>query len=309
MPGGEPRDHHFVPQFFLRNFAADEERTKVTTVSKQGRMAIWKSRSIKNIGFERDFYVHIVNGRPVSVETDINRRVETPISKSDTWQKISSGRTEELDPSDRAILYALVRHLEVRTPHFQATSRELANMAASDSSSMPFSDEERKMYALQRSNPDLAAFAFNISASTRYFDRGFESALITVSRSPIRLLTSTNPAMAWPTPAHPAMHLPLPGMVPFERVLALNPTTFVSVVEGDFDGAFFNSEIGLNVALGFNRRTLGHFAHFPEVRHLISDRERLNEDMTWAPYRLVSDTPEKIIFEREDRTAGAQADI
>lgn len=54
-----PRDHHVVPQFFLRNFASDEGRTKVTTLSKDGAFAIWQERSIKSIGYERDFYVHM----------------------------------------------------------------------------------------------------------------------------------------------------------------------------------------------------------------------------------------------------------
>jgi hypothetical protein len=120
---GDPRDHHVVPQFFLRNFASDEARTKVTTLSKEGAFAVWKERSIKGIGCERDFYVHMRGGRPVSVETDINRSVETPISQSDTWGKIVAGRSEELDRSDRPILYSLVRHLEARTPPLPAHRR------------------------------------------------------------------------------------------------------------------------------------------------------------------------------------------
>lgn len=65
----EPRDHHFVPQFFLRSFAVDEEQTKVTTLAKEGDVAVWMERSIKSIGYERYFNVHMERGRPVSVET------------------------------------------------------------------------------------------------------------------------------------------------------------------------------------------------------------------------------------------------
>jgi hypothetical protein len=79
-------------------------------------MAIWKERSIESIGYELDFYVHMNDGMPVSVETDINRRIETPISQSDTWAKITSGRTEALDKSDRPILYALIRHPKLERP-------------------------------------------------------------------------------------------------------------------------------------------------------------------------------------------------
>lgn len=55
----EPRDHHYVPQFYLRNFAVDPERRKVATVAKNGEMAVWALRSIEGIGFERDLYVHM----------------------------------------------------------------------------------------------------------------------------------------------------------------------------------------------------------------------------------------------------------
>ena len=42
-------------------------------------------------GFDHDFYVHESGGVPVSVETAINERVETPISQIDTWLKIANG--------------------------------------------------------------------------------------------------------------------------------------------------------------------------------------------------------------------------
>jgi hypothetical protein len=96
-------------------------------------MAIWAERSIESLGYERDLYVHTLGGIPVSVETDINYRIEIPISRSDTWAKIASGRTEALDASDKPIPYALRRHLEVRTPHYKATINELAQMANRDS--------------------------------------------------------------------------------------------------------------------------------------------------------------------------------
>lgn len=47
---GEPRDHHVVPQFLLRNFTLDEARTKIATVAKEGDRAIWKERSIRGLG-------------------------------------------------------------------------------------------------------------------------------------------------------------------------------------------------------------------------------------------------------------------
>lgn len=148
----DPRDHHYAPQFYLRNFAVDPERRKIATVAKNNAMAIWSVRSIEGLGYERDFYVHMTHGAPVSVETRINRRLETPISASDTWAKIASGRADALDRSDRAVLYALVRHLHARTPHARETTRQMAEMAKSADREIPFSRGERAMYAAMRAS-------------------------------------------------------------------------------------------------------------------------------------------------------------
>jgi hypothetical protein len=293
-----PHDHHVIPQFFLRNFAVDEERTRITTVAKHGDVAVWAERSIKNIGYERDFYVHTARGRPVSVETDINRTVETPISRSDTWAKISSGRTDTLDRSDRAIIYALIRHLEARTPHFEQTGAELAAMAADPDSKISFTDEERQMYAVLRAQPALAKAMFNRMALTRFNEGEFDRSLIMIARSPVPLRTSTTPAVAAPAPAHPNSELPLPGMMPFQRALTLNPTTLALLVVGDFGGAFANEMMDAQMAADINRSFVLQFANFPKVRHLVSKRDGLIEDMRWARYELLKDTPGKITFRR-----------
>lgn len=54
-----PRDHHYVPHFYLRNFAFDPAKRRVKTVGKHGSPAIWSERSIGRIGFERDRYVQV----------------------------------------------------------------------------------------------------------------------------------------------------------------------------------------------------------------------------------------------------------
>ena len=260
----------------------------------------WMERSIESLGYERDFYVHNDCGRPVSVETDINRTIETPISQSDTWAKIASGRADALDRSDRRILYALMRHLEARTPHARATAVELSEMAADPKSNMRFTDEERNMYAILRTNPEYKALLFNTMATDRFDDRDFDSAFISVTRSPFRLRTSTTPTITVSTPRHGAISLPLPDMVPFGRVLTVNPFTLVTIVDGDLGGYFSNSIMDEETAAGVNRNFAGYFASFPNVRHLVTDRNRLIEDMTWARYEVISDTPAKIVFRKTD---------
>lgn len=296
--GNVPRDHHVVPQFFLRNFAVDEARTKVTTVAKEGRFAVWMERSIKGLGFERDFYVHLEGGRPVSVETTIGSAVETPISRSDTWAKIAAGRSDALDRSDKPVLYSLVRHLEARSPHFRDTAERLAAMARDPSSEARLTPEERDMYAFLQGRPALRKLIYNAMATDPYDARAYDGSLVMVHRSPVPLRTSTTPAIAANAPPHPGMALPSPDAAPFQLVLAVDPHTMVSVVTGDLGGEFVNAPMGEDVALGLNRITLAHFARFPSVRHLVTGRDRLVEDMTWAPYEKVSEAPGKAVFRR-----------
>ena len=235
----------------------------------------------------------------MSVENAINKRFETPISKSDTWAKIVSGRTDALDRSDKAILYALIRHLQARNPHFLATTIELAELASSCDSDISFTDEERERYAFERANPDHAKSTFNLmSSSPAWTEESFSGAGLSIFRSPIPLRSSTTSVLVLPAPAHPALRLPLPGMVPYQRVLTLNRTTIASLVLADFDDAFGNTEISVDVAHVFNRHFVGQFAHFEHVRHLITDRHDLTTDMTWASYELVDDTERKVTFRR-----------
>jgi hypothetical protein len=299
VSGNPPRNHHYVPQFFLRNFAVDPNKKKLTTVAKHGSLAVWSKRSIEQLGFERDLYVHLRRGVPVSVESAINKRIETPISESDTWAKIISGRTDALDRSDKPILYALIRHLEARNPHYLATAIELAELASSFDSDISFTDEERERYAFERANPNRAKTTFNLmSSSLAWTEKSFSGAGLSIFRSPIPLRSSTTPVLALRAPEHPALRLPLPGMVPYQLILTLNTTTIASLVLADFDDAFGNTEINVDVARVFNRHFVGQFAYFKHVRHLITDRHNLAADMTWAPYELVDDTERKVTFRR-----------
>lgn len=295
-----PRDHHYAPQFYLRNFACDPERKKIRTLAKNGDYAVWAERSIESLGFERDLYVHTYAGIPISVENAINRSIETPISQSETWAKIQSGRTDALDRSDKPILYALIRHLEARTPHYLATQAELARLADQPDSDIAFSDEERERYAEMRASPDLIKEIFNyMSASSEWTEAAYRGCGITIVRTAKPLRASTTPVLVTRAPEHPALRLPLPGMVPFVYNLAVNPTTLVNLVLADFDDAFLNVEQGEDFRLGMNRHFVGQFGHFPYVRHMITDaNEELVRDMTWAHYRLLKGGDRKMVFHR-----------
>lgn len=309
MNSSEPRDHHYAPQFYLRNFAVDAERKKIATVAKNGSRLIWGVRSIETLGFERDFYVHYGDGAPVSVETTINRRIETPISRSDTWRKITGGRSDSLDHSDRSVLYALVRHFKARTPHALQTSLELIEMAADPNSEIPFTDEERTMYAEIRAWPGGAKAFMNLMAANMLWSREeFESCGLWVLRSPIPLRASTTPVLSIAAPSNAALSMPLPGMTPYVDMLPLDPGTLVILALGAFDGAFSNTMMSVDEARYYNRHFIGQLRHFDPIRHVITGREGLSEEMAWAGYETLAESDQKMVFRLREMAEASATD-
>lgn len=150
---------------------------------------------------------------------------------------------------------------------------------AAEPGAMPFSGEEQAMYAAMRANSTLAGAMFNLMA-VRSFAEDYERSLIQVARSPVPLRTSTTPVLSMPASANPAMDLPLPRMTPFQRVLAPDPHTLISVVEGNFGATLAHCELSADEARGFNRAVCHQLTCSTKVRHMLCGRGELDEDMT-----------------------------
>ena len=300
MSKDEPKKHHYVPQFLLRNFSTDTGKLRVNSIAKHGDRAVWQERSIKGIGFENELYVHTNLGVPVSVETAINRQVETPISQSETWRKIKEGRSEELDVSDKPALYALVRHLSSRTPHFRTTINKLENFANDQGSAMEFSAEEREMYAQFHQNPAFKDALLNkMAAETSWQADAYDGALVMVWRSRIPLRCGTTPVISMKAPPDPRIRLDGPGTVPYQNVVSVSPTTAISLVLGKFEDGFINTKIDEPISQMINRTYIGQFAYFEQMRHVVTERDGLIEEMTWASYELENQTHSSIVFRRK----------
>jgi hypothetical protein len=82
--------------------------------------------------------------------------------------------------------------------------------------------------------------------------------------------------------------------------LSARPGGFCARSHGhwDFDDAFANIPIEADVARGFNRYFVGHFAHFDKVRHLITDRHNLLAEMEWAHYHVLKEASRSSVFFR-----------
>lgn len=304
MLNEEPRRHHYVPQFFLRNFAVDEERKKVTAVRKHGNRAVWAETSIKSIAYETDFYVHTQNGAPVSVETTINRNIETPISSSETWRKIADGAISDLDASDRPVLYSLVRNFEVRTPHYRSTIQELAQLASQPNSGMQFSEEEQELYALLRSDRSLMeAYVNEAAANARWTADEFYSCGISIYRVSGPTYVCTTPVHPMKAPANTALRSVQLGLSPVSQLMPLTPNSYVILSLGDFSGSFTNQKVEVDVEQGLKKQIVAQFGYWPKVEHMVCPSDGLQEHLEWAGFKSVKDTPTKKIFERDAKVA------
>ncbi|MEO1169694.1 MAG: DUF4238 domain-containing protein [Pseudomonadota bacterium] len=293
----EPRNHHFAPQFYLRNFSSDAARKKVHSLAKYGDRAIWQERSIEYIGNEEDLYSSTVEGVHFSVEDEINRHIENPITQSSTWDKISKNQAEDLGPDDGSTIFTLIRHLERRTPHALQTMLELIDMA--EQHPERFDSEELEMYAALRDPDYRALFQARMSATLGGLAEHHERVQLLICRSKVPLWTSTTPVMSIGVPGAPELHLPVPGQPPYASALTLNRFSFAVLALANFGQATLsNVEITDDHALGYNRFRLGQFGHFRKVDHLICDREGLEEHMAWAGYRAEKSSDKKIVFVR-----------
>jgi len=295
-----PKRHHYVPQFFLRNFAIDEQKKKVMALHKHGERAVWAKKSIKSIAYEHDLYVHMDGSTPVSVEEIINSDLENPISKSATWEKVSKGSVDELDRSDRAILYSLVRNFEARTPHHRNTLIELSILAARPDSGMKFSEEEKEMYAALRADPSLISEMANEAASNlEWTEREFLSCGITICRVSSPTYVCSTPVHIMKSPDHSDLRATQMGLVPNSYLMPLTPYAYVSVSLGDFDGGFINQHVDPLVEEGLKRQIVAQFSYWPIVRHMICPADGLIDHLRWAGYDCIDDGQNKKNFIRD----------
>lgn len=116
-----PKRHHYVPQFYLRRFAAAGDRNKVGIAERHGEIVATDVKSIGSIGYEEGLHDFEADGATGSIEQDLNKSIETPFSISRTWSKIEEGDTGKLDAVDALSIYGFARHLQrrnVRTLRF-----------------------------------------------------------------------------------------------------------------------------------------------------------------------------------------------
>jgi hypothetical protein len=110
------RDNHFVPQFYLRNFASSSNVVyEYRILVSHSAVPIWKPVHVAGTGYEKNLYTRIVQGEEADdIEQWLNRDFETPASEP--LQRVLEDR--RLSPGDWELLTRFLASQIVRTPAF-----------------------------------------------------------------------------------------------------------------------------------------------------------------------------------------------
>ena len=287
MPANTPKKHHYVPQFYMRRFACPDDANKVMALERHQDFVVSGRKSIEGIGYEELLHDYDNNGEQASIESDLNKAIETPFSESSTWLKISNGNCAKLNETDRLPLYGFARHLQLRnletlrfikSQHVRFLAGELED---------ELTDEEREMYAWISADPDAAHQIFRIGAMETMLPADAEAINIIVCKTPIALRSSTNPTVPF---SHPGNNSIFGAMFNSLRTwwLTLDRNWGVLVTAGGPPG-FSAMTVQPNFARVVNRQ---HLVQLLEggARYMLADDDDLDEDLVWAGFALAQRT-------------------
>ncbi|UPT97737.1 DUF4238 domain-containing protein [Bradyrhizobium barranii subsp. apii] len=285
-PGAQhTKRNHYVPQFYMRQFALDGDKTKVKCLSRHDPYVSIGTKSISRIGYEEDLYTFSIAGSKASIEDDLNKNVETPIANSDTWRKILAGEPDRLDRSDKLTLYLLMRHLQFRNIENLRFIEQEAVHAREIGFRDDYSEDEREMYAeLSRTAAGPRSYFLAMAADIQQFALHWDRASISVIRSRIPLRSSTNPTLVVPRKlGHIRLFEELEADA-FCYWLPLSRYFGAMLTMSRRFNDFIHQDLPDDAARVFNRLYLGQLLEMPSTRHCFADDPEIEGDLHWAGF-------------------------
>jgi hypothetical protein len=277
--------NHYVPQFYMRQFALCDERTKIRCLTRHDPYVSVGVKSISRIGYEEDLYTFGVAGSGASIEGDLNKNIETPIANSETWSKIVAGEPDRLDKSDKLTLYLLMRHLQFRNiENLQFIEQEVEHVRKSGFRD-DYSEDEREMYAaIARTAAGPRSYFLSMAVNARQFALQWDRACITVIRSRIPLRTSTNPTLVIPRKlGHIRLFEELEAGA-FCYWLPLSRHFGAMLTMSRRFNDFVHQELPDDAARLFNRLYLVQLLEMQSTRHCFADDPEIDQDFQWAGF-------------------------
>ena len=126
MPVNEPRKHHYIPQFYLRNWADSDGRVICYKRVPTGRL-VHDQVAPKSTGYEEDLYTldHLPAGIRQAIETYITADVDDRAAKS-LQEMVKTKGVRTLTPEQRLSWSQFIVSLPIRNPEAVADIKETA---------------------------------------------------------------------------------------------------------------------------------------------------------------------------------------
>lgn len=293
----KPNKHHYVPQFYLRQFSCSECEYKVPTASLNGSYIIVNNKSIEGVGYEDKLYSISNQNIEWCIEERLNRTIETPISQSSTWEKIKNNQPERLNEEDKLILYLFMRHVEARNLEMLEFIRSEHKKFSDPRFFHEYTASERDMhsYIALTENGEEHLY-LEMTGDIERFLVDFEKVSISIIESNIPIRTSTNPVVT------------LPEMMTYQgegngvvvaKWLPLSPHFGAMFYFCENFNDFNPSSIaGDDVIRSLNRLYIIQILNSKTVRHVITSDEYLVEDLQWAKVFVDPGNPKKYKIKR-----------
>lgn len=288
--------HHYVPQFYLRQFACIDDSRKIMALERHDMFVVHQRKSISQVGFQDSLYDFGVADTFGSIEQSLNQAIETPFSQGPTWTKICSGGSSELDETDMGALHGFARHLQLRNAEWLRFIEDENSRYKTNALSEPISESEREMHDWLSSSTSATRMFFHQGALDRLVPRDVAEVAIMVCRSPIALRSSTNPNLVV---SFPGAASPLGSFFATLRTwwLSLDKDWGVFIIAGGPSG-FSKMELPKDTARMINRLYLVQQQHDSAARFLFAEDDQLVSDLEWAGYELHSYTPRRSRFRK-----------
>lgn len=272
--------HHYVPQFYLRQFSCSDDIHKVPAFSLNQPFIIKGLKSIEGIAYEDNLYSISNEDVELYIEDEINKKIETPITQSETWEKIRNNKPELINESDKLTIYLFIRHIESRNIEFLQFIRNENKRIKDPKYAKDYSELEHEMHSfIDVTTNGSERYFLEMTNDVRRFLADYKRATITIIESRIPIRTSTNPVVVLPE----SMTFREGPYNATARWLPLSPRFGAILYMSEARCDFYESGLVEDeVIKALNRLFIVQLLNSQTVRHMIADDTYLSDDFLWA---------------------------
>ncbi|WP_146030267.1 DUF4238 domain-containing protein [Methylocella silvestris] len=143
------RQHHYVPQCYLKGFVSNREKPRLFAVDFKERRIF--SPNPKNVAAERDFHTIDVEGRPPDALENAFSGFETELDQA--LKRIISARSIK-NENDRALIFNLIGLMATKNPRLRENFRAAHERTAKMMMDLAAATPEGWAYQVRRAKED-----------------------------------------------------------------------------------------------------------------------------------------------------------